>query len=89
MIPFHINPEEAVQIHLDVKSKKSIGIHWATFVLTDEVGFCYLDFFIILFKIYFIFLKVLFGASDKTIRSLEEIRFRQEQLYHYETWRIN
>jgi len=32
----HVNPDEAVQIHLDVKSKRSMGIHWGTFVLTDE-----------------------------------------------------
>jgi N-acyl-phosphatidylethanolamine-hydrolysing phospholipase D len=32
----HINPAESVQIHLDLKSKLSIGVHWGTFVLTDE-----------------------------------------------------
>jgi len=32
----HINPEEAVQAHMDVRAKKSIAIHWGTFVLTDE-----------------------------------------------------
>ncbi|MBE7635904.1 MBL fold metallo-hydrolase [Sneathiella sp. P13V-1] len=32
----HANPEEAVQIHLDVKSQKSIGMHWGTFILTSE-----------------------------------------------------
>ncbi len=32
----HINPEEAVQVHLDLKAKKSVGIHWGTFPLTDE-----------------------------------------------------
>lgn len=32
----HINPEEAVKAHLDLKSKKSIGIHFGTFQLTDE-----------------------------------------------------
>jgi len=32
----HVNPEEAVQIHLDVSSKLSIGTHFGTFQLTDE-----------------------------------------------------
>ncbi len=31
-----MNPEEAVQVHLNVGSKKSVGIHWGTFVLSDE-----------------------------------------------------
>jgi L-ascorbate metabolism protein UlaG (beta-lactamase superfamily) len=32
----HINPEEAVQAHLDLKSKNSFGIHFRTFQLTNE-----------------------------------------------------
>jgi N-acyl-phosphatidylethanolamine-hydrolysing phospholipase D len=32
----HMDPEEAVQVHLDVASRKSVGIHWGTFILTDE-----------------------------------------------------
>lgn len=32
----HINPEEAVMAHRDVRSARSIGIHWGTFILTDE-----------------------------------------------------
>ena len=31
MKPQHINPEEAVIIHKEVKSKRSVGIHWGTF----------------------------------------------------------
>lgn len=31
MKPQHVNPEEAVQIHLDIKSKLSFGIHWGKF----------------------------------------------------------
>lgn len=36
MRPHHVNPEEAVQVHLDVRSRRSVAIHWGTFVLTDE-----------------------------------------------------
>ncbi|KAJ1862097.1 Protein-lysine N-methyltransferase efm4 [Coemansia sp. RSA 989] len=32
----HANPEQAVRIHEDIGSKKSIGIHWGTFILTSE-----------------------------------------------------
>lgn len=32
----HVNPTEAVQIHLDLKAKRSMGIHWGTFDLSDE-----------------------------------------------------
>ena len=32
----HINPEEAVAIHRQIGSRKSVGIHWGTFSLTDE-----------------------------------------------------
>jgi N-acyl-phosphatidylethanolamine-hydrolysing phospholipase D len=32
----HINPEEAVQIHNEIGSRYSIGMHWGTFRLSDE-----------------------------------------------------
>lgn len=32
----HMNPEEAVQAHLDLESKFSLGTHFGTFQLTDE-----------------------------------------------------
>ena len=32
----HMNPEEAVQAHLDLGAKHSVGMHWGTFPLTDE-----------------------------------------------------
>jgi N-acyl-phosphatidylethanolamine-hydrolysing phospholipase D len=32
----HVNPAEAVQIALDLQVKRSFGMHWGTFVLTDE-----------------------------------------------------
>lgn len=33
----HVDPEEAVQIHLDLQAKKSVAIHWGTFALAHEV----------------------------------------------------
>ncbi len=36
MGPMHVDPEQAVQIHMDVKSSKSIAIHWGTFALAQE-----------------------------------------------------
>jgi L-ascorbate metabolism protein UlaG (beta-lactamase superfamily) len=36
MAKHHVNPAESVQIHKDIGSKKSVAIHWGTFILTDE-----------------------------------------------------
>ena len=32
----HCNPEEAVQVHQDLRSRKSVAIHWGTFPLANE-----------------------------------------------------
>ncbi|GJJ76729.1 N-acyl-phosphatidylethanolamine-hydrolysing phospholipase D [Entomortierella parvispora] len=36
MSPIHCSPEDAVRVHEDIKSKRSVGMHWGTWVLTDE-----------------------------------------------------
>ena len=36
MAESHVNPEDAVQIMLDLGAEKAFGMHWATFTLTDE-----------------------------------------------------
>ncbi|XP_021240199.1 N-acyl-phosphatidylethanolamine-hydrolyzing phospholipase D isoform X1 [Numida meleagris] len=36
----HVDPEEAVRIHIDVQAKKSVAVHWGTFALANEY---YLD----------------------------------------------
>jgi N-acyl-phosphatidylethanolamine-hydrolysing phospholipase D len=36
MSPVHCNPDDSVSVHVDIKSKKSIGMHYCTFILTDE-----------------------------------------------------
>jgi len=36
MQPIHMSPEEAVQAHLDLAAKKSIGMHFGTFPMADD-----------------------------------------------------
>ena len=36
MASAHMNPAEAVQVHREVGARRSIGMHWGTFQLTDE-----------------------------------------------------
>jgi len=36
MKPVHVSPCESVQIHQDVNSRLSLGMHWKTFALSDE-----------------------------------------------------
>ncbi|GAQ81915.1 N-acyl-phosphatidylethanolamine-hydrolyzing phospholipase D [Klebsormidium nitens] len=36
MSAVHCSPEDAVAVHVDVKSKQSVAMHWGTFSLTDE-----------------------------------------------------
>ncbi|KAJ3272134.1 hypothetical protein HDV01_005899 [Terramyces sp. JEL0728] len=36
MSAVHCNPRDAVDLHLDIKSLKSVGMHWGTFILTNE-----------------------------------------------------
>ena len=36
MSPWHANPKDSVNIFLDTKCKKALGMHWGTWVLTEE-----------------------------------------------------
>lgn len=36
MAPVHIEPKDAVNIHMDVRSKFSLAMHWKTFRLSEE-----------------------------------------------------
>jgi len=33
---FHATPEDAVDMYVDVRAKAALGMHWGTFLLTDE-----------------------------------------------------
>lgn len=36
MAPVHVEPQDAVNIHMDVNSTLSLGMHWKTFCLSEE-----------------------------------------------------
>lgn len=36
MSPMHADPQDAVNIFLDTKCKRALGMHWGTWVLTEE-----------------------------------------------------
>jgi len=39
MHPSHINPKEAAQAHVILNARTSLGVHWGTFQLSDEMRF--------------------------------------------------
>ncbi|MEE9465451.1 MAG: MBL fold metallo-hydrolase [Candidatus Neomarinimicrobiota bacterium] len=36
MLPVHLNPHQAIRAHQDLQAKRTIGMHWGTFILADE-----------------------------------------------------
>lgn len=36
MRPIHMNPDEAVDVFLETRCRRAVGMHWGTFHLTDE-----------------------------------------------------
>ena len=36
MQPLHMNPEDAICVHRELRSKRSISMHWGTFALADD-----------------------------------------------------
>jgi L-ascorbate metabolism protein UlaG (beta-lactamase superfamily) len=36
MHAMHVDPPEAVQVHLDLHARHAVAMHWGTFPLTDE-----------------------------------------------------
>lgn len=36
MSPMHANPQDSVNIFMDTKCRKALGMHWGTWVLTEE-----------------------------------------------------
>ncbi|MCI5073057.1 MBL fold metallo-hydrolase [bacterium] len=36
MAQHHMSPKQALQAHIDLKSKRSVAIHWGTYILSDE-----------------------------------------------------
>lgn len=36
MRPVHMNPDEAVEVFLETRCRRAVGMHWGTFRLTDE-----------------------------------------------------
>ena len=36
MSPMHANPMDSVNIFRDIRAKRAMGIHWGTWVLTEE-----------------------------------------------------
>ena len=74
MMAQHVDPEEAVKIHLDIKSKASLGIHWGTFALSCEVRSLFILLFVSVLSSLLLSLQSVFeppGKLQEAVRAAE------------------